>query len=471
MTSEKRTDAQVVGAELYLLPIAVRTPLKFGAETLTTVTCARARLTIAGRDGRTASGWGETPLSAAWAWPAPLSYANRDRDMAAFAAQLAQAWAQWTATGHPIEIGLDFQQQRLPHLLDEFNASRLPAAPMPHLAALVCCSPFDVALHDAYGKLHDAKTYDTYNPRFMNRDLSQLLQSDDEVDFSGKYIADFLAAKPANKLTAWHLAGALDPLEAHDPRPADPRDGYPLLLADWIERDGLRAVKVKLRGNDAAWDFERLVRVGRIGSERGVVALCADFNCMVDEPAYVLSLLDRLHDEAPAVLEMILYVEQPFPYDVEAHPIDVRAVAARKPLLMDESADSWKHVRLGRSLGWNGVALKTCKTQTGALLSLCWAKAHGMHLMVQDLTNPMLAQIPHVLLAAHAETMLGVETNAVQFYPAASAPESQIHPGLYERRAGSIDLTTLDGPGFGYRIDEIPRTLPPPIAQYGSMSG
>ena len=37
------------------------------------------------------------------------------------------------------------------------------------------------------------------------------------------------------------------------------------------------------------------------------------------------------------------------------------------------------------------MALKTCKTQTGALLSLCWAKQHGMDLMVQDLTNPMLA--------------------------------------------------------------------------------
>ncbi len=45
-----------------------------------------------------------------------------------------------------------------------------------------------------------------------------------------------------------------------------------------------------------------------------------------------------------------------------------------------------------------GSRSKTCKTQTGAILSLCWAKAHGMTLMVQDLSNPMLAQVPHVLL-------------------------------------------------------------------------
>ena len=108
------------------------------------------------------------------------------------------------------------------------------------------------------------------------------------------------------------------------------------------------------------------------------------------------------------------------------------------------------------------MALKTCKTQTGAILSLCWARAHGMALMVQDLTNPMLAQIPHVLLAAHAGTIMGVETNAMQFYPQASRPEAAVHPGLYTRRDGCIDLSTIRGPGFGYRLDEMNRHLPNP---------
>jgi hypothetical protein len=83
-----------------------------------------------------------------------------------------------------------------------------------------------------------------------------------------------------------------------------------------------------------------------------------------------------------------------------------------------------------------------------------------MALMVQDLTNPMLAQIPHVLLAAHAGTIRGVETNAMQFYPEASKPEQAVHPGLYRRRDGRVDLSTLGGPGFGYRLDRIARELP-----------
>src|SRR5205085_5770089 len=151
-------------------------------------------------------------------------------------------------------------------------------------------------------------------------------------------------------------------------------------------------------------------------------------------PSYVNAILDRLIVEHPRLYGMILYVEQPFPYDLEAHPLDVHSVSARKPLFMDESAHNWHLVQLGRALGWTGVALKTCKTQTGALLSLCWARAHGMILMVQDLTNPMLAILPHIRLAAHAGTIQGVECNAMQFYPDASLPEAAVHPGIYVRR-------------------------------------
>jgi hypothetical protein len=202
--------------------------------------------------------------------------------------------------------------------------------------------------------------------------------------------------------------------------------------------------------------------VAGIGRELGVVWLTADFNCTVREPAYVCAILDRLLAEQPLVHQMLLYVEQPFAYDLEAERLDVRAVSARKPLFMDESAHDWRLVRLGRSLGWTGVALKTCKTQTGALLSLCWARAAGMTLMVQDLTNPMLAQITHALLASHAGTIMGVETNSMQFCPDASTAEARVHPGLYRRQGGRIDLATVRGPGFGYRLEEIARALPPP---------
>ena len=266
--------------------------------------------------------------------------------------------------------------------------------------------------------------------------------------------------QPPRTLPVWHLVGGLDPLETSDCTGNEPSDEHPVTLRDWIVRDGLKCLKIKLRGTDAEWDYQRLVAVGDMSLELGVTQLSADFNCTVTDPAYVNAILDRLQSERSDIADLVLYVEQPFPYDLKANQIDVKSVSARKPLFLDESAHDWQYVALGRELGWTGVALKTCKTQTGALLSLCWAKAHGMPLMVQDLTNPMLAQIPHVRLAAHAGTIMGVESNGMQFYPAASAPEERVHPGIYRRRNGELDLQTLAGPGFGYRLSEIDRELP-----------
>ena len=455
-----QTDVRPVGVDLYFLPVETRVPLKFGPETLTSVICARACLTVENGEGKRSEGWGETPLSVQWTWPSGISYQERCDAMQDFCRTLAEAWAGFARAGHPMEVGHEFIESVLGGLLDGFNRQR-SGEPMPWLAALVCCSVFDIALHDAYGKSVGRPVYETYTAEYMNVDLSRFLEpaSGSGVSFEGTYPVDFLQSPPS-RLPAWHLVGGKDLLDASELTGSEPDDGYPVLLPDWIDRDGLTCLKVKLRGNDAAWDYDRLVRVGEIGLEHGVLWLTSDFNCTVTDPAYVNDILDRLMHEHPQIYQMILYVEQPFPYDLEANQIDVHSVSARKPLFMDESAHDWKLVRLGRQLGWTGVALKTCKTQTGALLSLCWAKAHGMTLMVQDLTNPMLAQVPHVLLAAHAGTIMGVETNAMQFYPAASAREESVHPGLYRRRNGEVDLSTIRGPGFGYRLDEIGRRLP-----------
>ncbi|MDQ3703427.1 MAG: hypothetical protein M3442_21285 [Chloroflexota bacterium] len=458
------TDVRPCAATLYFLPVETRVPLKFGAETLTSVTCARVCLEVQTPDGRRARGWGETPLSVQWVWPSALAYDVRYRALTDFCIELAAAWGDFERWGHPLEVGHAFLVERLPRLLAAFNARHAPREPLPWLAALVCCSAFDLALHDAYGVRHDVPVYRTYAPPFMHADLAAYLTpAAPSVSFAGKYPADFLVAPPAS-LPAWHLVGGKDPVEPGELDGSEPADGYPVLLRDWIRRDGLDCLKVKLRGNDAAWDYRRLVAVGEMAVEEGAHWLSSDFNCTVTDPEYVNHILDRLLVEYPRLYGMLLYVEQPFPYELEEHPIDVHSVAARKPLFMDESAHDWQVVRLGRELGWTGVALKTCKTQTGALLSLCWAKAHGMTLMVQDLTNPMLAQVPHVLLAAHAGTIMGVETNAMQFYPEASRLEAKVHPGLYTRRAGRIDLSTVGGAGFGYAGAETQCSLPPPVA-------
>ncbi len=157
----KLTDIRPIGAALDLLPVQTRVPLKFGPETLTHVTCARVRVTVRDRSGRTACGWGETPLSVQWVWPGNLPYEQRHEALREFCRLPARAWADFDDSGYPLEVGHHFQRQRLGGLIDELNRCRMAGGPMPRPAGLVCGSPFAIALHDAYGRLHGAGVYDT----------------------------------------------------------------------------------------------------------------------------------------------------------------------------------------------------------------------------------------------------------------------------------------------------------------------
>ena len=105
---------------------------------------------------------------------------------------------------------------------------------------------------------------------------------------------EFLVIPRRESLPAWHLVGGKDPIDAAELTGTEPNDGIPVLLRDWVRRDGLKCLKVKLRGDDGPWDFDRLVQVGRIAVEEGADWLTADFNCTVHDPAL------RQHDSRPA---------------------------------------------------------------------------------------------------------------------------------------------------------------------------
>ena len=229
------TDIEVVGTELYWLPVQTRLPLKFGGETLTSVTCARVKVSAALGDGRVATGWGETPLSVQWAWPSSSSYTSRHEALKSFCGDLAKAWSEFSVSGHALEIGYAFQRDVLPALLAEFNRQRSAEEPLPYLAALVCCSAFDLAVHDAYGRALNLPVYETLTAEFLRRDLAYYMEPavGSEVKFAGKYPADFLVLPPARRLPAWHLVGGLDPLVPEEVS-GEVDDGHPVLLSDWI---------------------------------------------------------------------------------------------------------------------------------------------------------------------------------------------------------------------------------------------
>lgn len=450
---------RIVSARLYHLPVSTRTPYHFGTQTLDQVTCLRVALTVQRADGQKFEGWGETPLNIGWAWPGG-DYGQRMDSLNRLILQIGRELVSFDLEGHPLEISHAFQQSTLVGLRR--------AEGIPYLPALVCLSAFDLALYDACGRAWDRPVYTTLGPEFLRHDLGHYMKPapDHDGTFAGRYPADYLQGPPEMAPTAWHSVGAGDPLAVDDLTGNEPDDGYPVLLRDWIARDDLDCLKIKLSGQNYEHDYERICQIGGLARDCGCTWLCTDFNSTVHEVDFVTDMLDRLKRDEPDTYQKILYVEQPFPYEMKDSPTDVRAVSRRKPLYMDESAHDWELVREGRARGWTGVALKTCKTLTSAILMLCWAREHGMPLMVQDLTNPMLAQITHALLAAHAGTIMGLETNSMQYYPDASRFEASVHPGIFRRRDGRLDLSTVQGAGFGYRLKEINRPLPEPYATF-----
>ena len=114
---------RITGARLYFIPVQTRVPLKFGPETLTSVTCARVALRVADESGREAEGWGETPLSVQWVWPAALPYEPRHQALKQFCQRLARAWMQFEGAGHPLELGCEFQEHALIVEFENFNAA------------------------------------------------------------------------------------------------------------------------------------------------------------------------------------------------------------------------------------------------------------------------------------------------------------------------------------------------------------
>ncbi|MGE9296965.1 MAG: hypothetical protein ACQKBV_11820, partial [Puniceicoccales bacterium] len=101
--------------QLYYLPVKTRTPYQFGKETMSEVVCARVALTVNDpQTGKTAQGWGETPLSVQWVWPGTTPFSEREAALKAFSESIAQAWAEFSQQGHPFELGHAFLEEQLP---------------------------------------------------------------------------------------------------------------------------------------------------------------------------------------------------------------------------------------------------------------------------------------------------------------------------------------------------------------------
>jgi L-alanine-DL-glutamate epimerase-like enolase superfamily enzyme len=444
-----------------------RAPYKFGGRVVDRVTLLNVHCRVTTGNGKSAWGFGSMTLGNMWAFPSDtMSYDTTLEAMKALASRIDGLISACRETGHP----LDFNRLLEPEFFRAAAAvstERTLDAPIPKLATLVVASPFDAAIHDAFGKVHNRSAYATYASDLLPPDLAVYLGR----DFRGMRLNDALLETPVPRVPVFHSVGGLDPLTNEDvEKPIG--DGLPETLGDWIRRDGIVRVKIKLSGADLAWDVNRTLAIDRVTAAaqraRGVTdwKYCLDFNERCPNVEYVLEALRKIRAGSPSGFDRILYVEQPTARDLRANRQNVMHEASKlRPVVIDESLTDLESLLLARDMGYTGVALKACKGQSQAMLMAAAAKKYGLFVCVQDLTCPGASLLHSVGISAHVPSVAGIEANAREYVPAANAPWTADFPGIFRISDGYMRTDQIRGAGLGIPqavIERLTARLPGP---------
>ena len=454
------SDIRVVKVDVFKVRALARTPLSFGNVVVTDLPIGYACATVENRAGKAATGWGAMFLMHLWSWPVARASAEaRSRVICELFDAYGRIVCEGAGYGHPIQLFAE-SEDRLNAANREISAKHAPGEVMPFLGALVAASPIDHAIHDAFGNVNGIDSYRGYGPEWMP-DLSRFLGR----DFAGVYPSQFLTQDYAPRVPIFHLVGGLDFLTTGEVKGDLPDDGVPNSLDRWIERDGVFCLKVKLHARDMDWDLARTIAVARLYHEVRTSArrdlperpfLTVDFNEQCESPGYVVEYLRRMSETAPEVYRDLLYIEQPVHRDLAAHPHDMRGISSLKPVLADESLTTVEDMRRAMALGWSGIALKSCKCLSSDLMLVCAAELAGVPYAIQDLTNPSIAQLESIGLAARIHPIKGVEANSRQFFPASNEIVAQAHHDLFSIRDGYARTRSMTGTGLGMNLEAVP---------------
>jgi L-alanine-DL-glutamate epimerase-like enolase superfamily enzyme len=391
------------------------------------------------------------PMGVQWSFPSnTIPHSVRLDAMKKLAQRIASITPTHSTPGHPIDINFELQPEYLKAAAELTEELRL-GAPIPKLFTLVAASPFDAAIHDAFGKVHHLNCYLTYGPEFMTYDLGHYLSP----EFKGEYPSQYLLRAPKPWLWCNHSVGASDPLEPSEVKQRI-NDGLPNSLAGWILADHLTHLKIKLNGNNLESDTKRVLAIDRVATEvEGRLGVhqwfySLDFNEQCPDVDYLLDFIRRIKAGSSGGYDRIMYIEQPGRRDLVASPSQYWfKVSKLKPVVMDEALTGYDALLRGRKIGYTGVALKGCKGQSESMLLNAAAQKFRMYMSAQDLTCPGASLIQSAGIAAHVSQIDTLESNAREYIPQANRPWEQRFPGLFEVRDGKLHTGELTGLGLG----------------------
>jgi hypothetical protein len=446
--------ACVVAVDAFERSVALRVPFRFGASTVRSAWQAFARVSLEDRSGRRATGWAADLMMPKWFDKDPgrsqeenvsdlrrsvldaVAVARTETGPATLHA-LSRAWRGALATA-----------ARTNGLLAGFGPSLIERAAIDALGRMLALSFPGLLRADALGFEIDAEPLGIDAAAFLRR-----------------------CALPG-RVAFRHTVGLVDALTEAD---ADerPEDGLPVSLAEVLDRHRPRWLKIKLAG-DTDRDLARLRAIASLVDARlSDYGVTLDGNEQIASTGEALAFWDALEHE-PALARLrrsVVYLEQPFPRGLAVDG-DVRPLARRVPLVIDESDGDDDAFLRARDLGYTGVSVKSCKGVFRALRnSLRCAAWNGGNpsgcpyflagedltaqpgvALQQDLALAATLGVPHVERNGHhyATGMQGAGPDEIaRFLRAHADLYEPCGEGLRVRVAdGLLALGSLDVPGF-----------------------
>jgi L-alanine-DL-glutamate epimerase-like enolase superfamily enzyme len=422
--------------EFFERPVKLRMPFRFGVVTLTEAPQAFVRSRIVLENGREAEGAAAELLAPKWFDKNPAL--SNEQNFEQLRATMRRARDDYLAGGLNTAYG---HSRPTVGLVENFGPALL-----------------DRALLDALCRALGISFYQAVRTNVPG------------IAFPGLDMPRFLAGlRPADGIAARHTVGLLDPMTLRDVK-HEVNDGLPETLEQVIARYGHRWFKLKV-GGDVGADVARLSAIAAVLDRIDEPYHASlDGNEQYENATQVLELLEAMASEPrlKRLVASIVFIEQPIKRQ-NALESDVSALAARKPIIIDESDDSLDAFPRAKALGYRGVSSKTCKGIYKSLINAARCAAWGRDYFMtgEDLTIQAGLALQQDLALVSLLGLTHVERNGHHYVNGmAELPQVEqerfldSHPDLYERShdavrlridKGMIRMGSLDCPGYASR--------------------
>ncbi|WP_169979681.1 enolase C-terminal domain-like protein [Tautonia rosea] len=465
-----------------------RLPFCYGRTTLSR--CPQAILEVLIEvNGRVHRGWSGDCLPPGWFDKTPgRSYREQIADLIGGIGLAQSAFAQ--ASKVPITLFECWQEA------DSHCRSEAMGRGYPDLLVGFGVSLVERALMDALARVANLSFGEA-----VRNDLFAIEPGRVAPSLAGLRPADWLPATPRSEVFVRHTVGLADPLRVCELRPNEEiDDGLPQALETYVERSGIRYLKVKLSANPEA-DLERLRSIAEVlERHRGAdYRLTLDGNELYEDVCVLRSFVVSLRADTRlrTLRENVLVIEQPLDRSVALRAdqgADLRAVSKWRPVIIDESDATIDSARQAMELGYRGVTSKNCKGPTKAILNaglIWWRNDRGRRsefvMTGEDLCSVGVIPVQADLCLAATLGFSHVERNGHHYHPGLSyLPEVDrqaalhAHPDLYGRQGqligpivqdGRFSIGSLQCVGFGFAITPDRSAFEPAASwQYDSLS-